>query len=111
MIALFMAIGYGVWRVASWWLRWHISMNYPSDWPNAPYRSGTCDWIKVKTRASREANQRHAEKFNRALGRRQHAFARVLERLRSPPLSHGIARELRKQQAILEREIGELERA
>ena len=31
VIALFMAIGYGVWRVASWWLRWHISMNYPSD--------------------------------------------------------------------------------
>ena len=56
-------------------------------------------------------NQRPAEKFNRALGRRQHVFARVLERLRSPPLSHGIARELRKQQAILEREIGELERA
>ena len=34
-----------------------------------------------------------------------------IERLRSPPLSHGIARELRKQQAILEREIAELEQA
>ena len=31
VIALFMAIGYGVWRVASWWLRWYISMNFPSD--------------------------------------------------------------------------------
>ena len=31
------------------------------------------------------------------------------EAQRSPPLSHGIARELRKQQAILEREIAELE--
>jgi hypothetical protein len=31
VIALFMAIGYGVWRVASWWLRWHISMHQPSD--------------------------------------------------------------------------------
>ena len=28
-----------------------------------------------------------------------------LERLRSPPLSHGTARELRKKQAILQREI------
>jgi hypothetical protein len=32
-------------------------------------------------------------------------MARVVERLQSPPLSHGIARELRKQQAILEREV------
>ena len=31
------------------------------------------------------------------------------EAQRSPPLSHGIAGELRKQQAILEREIAELE--
>ena len=38
---------------------------------------------------------------------------RVIERLRSPPLNHGIARELRKRkpQAILEREIAELEQA
>ena len=35
-------------------------------------------------------------------------LARVLEHLQSPELSHGIARELRKQQAILEREIAEL---
>ena len=33
----------------------------------------------------------------------------MLERLREPGLSAGIARELRKQQAILEREIAELE--
>jgi hypothetical protein len=33
------------------------------------------------------------------------------EAQRSSPLSHGIARELRKQQAILEREIAELEHA
>jgi hypothetical protein len=33
----------------------------------------------------------------------------VIERLRSPPLSHGMARELKKQVAILEREIAELE--
>ena len=35
--------------------------------------------------------------------------ARVLERLRLAGLSAGLARELRKQQAILEREIAELE--
>jgi hypothetical protein len=35
----------------------------------------------------------------------------VDEHLRSPGLNHGIARELRKQQAILEREIAELEQA
>ena len=29
--------------------------------------------------------------------------------VRSPPLSHGIARELKKQKAILEREIAEME--
>ena len=39
----------------------------------------------------------------------QKTLARVLERLRSPPLSHGVARELKKQKAILEREIAEME--
>jgi hypothetical protein len=37
-------------------------------------------------------------------------LARVIECLRSPPLSHGIACELRKQQSILEGEIAELEK-
>ena len=45
----------------------------------------------------------------KTLARKRQQLARVIERLRSPPLSHGIARELRKQQAILEREIAELE--
>ena len=31
---------------------------------DAPYRSGKCDWIKVKTRAWREANRYRAEMFN-----------------------------------------------
>ena len=39
------------------------------------------------------------------------ALARVLERLRSPPLSHGMARELRKHVTIVEREIAELTKA
>ena len=44
------------------------------------------------------------------LARKRLELARVVERLRSPPLSPGIARELRTQQAILEREIAELEK-
>jgi hypothetical protein len=41
--------------------------------------------------------------------RKRVELARGIERLRSPPLSHDIGRELRKQQAQLEREIAELE--
>ena len=47
----------------------------------------------------------------KTLTKKRQELARVIERLRSPPLSQGIARELRKQQAILEREIAELEQA
>jgi hypothetical protein len=42
--------------------------------------------------------------------KKREQLARVLERLRSPQLSPGIARELIKQQATLEREIAELEK-
>ena len=31
---------------------------------DAPYRSGKCDWIKVKTRAWREVNKNRGEMFN-----------------------------------------------
>jgi ATP-dependent DNA ligase len=31
---------------------------------DAPYRPGKCDWIKVKTRAWREANRYRGELFN-----------------------------------------------
>ena len=41
--------------------------------------------------------------------RKREELARVLERLQSPGLRQGIARELRKHVAILEREIAELE--
>ena len=47
----------------------------------------------------------------KTLAKKRQELARVIERLRSLPLSHGIARELRKEQAILEREIAELEQA
>ena len=36
----------------------------------------------------------------KTLAKKRQELARVIERLRSPPLSHGIARELRKQQFI-----------
>ena len=45
----------------------------------------------------------------KALARKRQELARIIERLRSPSVSQGMARELRKQQAILEREIAELE--
>jgi hypothetical protein len=45
------------------------------------------------------------------LAKKREELARVLEHLRSPVLSLGIARELRKHIAILEREIAELEQA
>ena len=40
----------------------------------------------------------------KTLARTRQELARVLDRLRSPPLSHGMARELRKNAASLERE-------
>ena len=46
----------------------------------------------------------------KTLAKKRQELAWVIERLRSPPLSHGIARELRKQHATLEREIAELEK-
>ena len=44
------------------------------------------------------------------LAKKREELVRVLERLRSPGLRQGMARELRKHVAILEREIAELER-
>ena len=43
------------------------------------------------------------------LAKKREELARVLERLRAPGLSAGIARELRKNVATLEREIAELD--
>jgi len=31
---------------------------------DAPYRSGKCDWVKVKTKAWREVNKNRGELFN-----------------------------------------------
>jgi len=45
----------------------------------------------------------------KTLAKKREELARVLERLRAPGLNSGTARELGKQQAILEREVAELE--
>jgi len=47
----------------------------------------------------------------KTLAKKREGLARVLERLRSPHLIPGMARELRKHVAILAREIAELSRA
>ena len=46
----------------------------------------------------------------KTLAKKRQELRRIIEHQRSPPLSHGIARELGKQQTILEREIAELEK-
>jgi hypothetical protein len=45
----------------------------------------------------------------KTLARKRQELARVTDSLRSPDLSPGMARELRKHVAVLEREIAELE--
>ena len=47
----------------------------------------------------------------KTLTKKREELARVLERLRSKGLTFGLARELRKNVASLEREIAELEQA
>ena len=86
------------------------------------YFSGSSrNWVKVKCPNWKRDNAERHKLFEiprkpelteaqKTLVKKRQELARVIERLRSPPLSHGIARELRKQQAILEREIAELER-
>src|SRR5262245_3060003 len=84
------------------------------------YSSGTCrDSQQTKCDGWREANQfRHRlfeghrkvdpDGHERELKKRREGLGRDLERLQGPDLSPGIARELKKHQAILEREIAEL---
>ena len=79
------------------------------------------NWVKTKCPGWKRSNseryhlfegpEARADRAQKTLAKKRAELARVIERLRSPPLSHGIARELRKQQAILEREIAELEHA
>ena len=71
------------------------------------------NWLKVKCPNWKRDNAERHKLFEiprkPELTEAQKTLARVIERLRSPPLSHGIAHELRKQQAILQREIAELQ--
>ena len=85
------------------------------------YSSGPSrNWVKVKCPDWKRINAERHRLFEKpprkpelteaqTLAKKRQELVRVLERLRSPQLSHGIARELRKQQATLEREIAELE--
>jgi hypothetical protein len=72
-------------------------------------------WKRIKAERHRqfEGPRRPARteltEAQKALAKKREELARVLERLRSPELRPGIARELRKQVAILEREIADLE--
>jgi bifunctional non-homologous end joining protein LigD len=84
------------------------------------YSSGTCrDWQKTKCDGWREANQFRHKLFEgrqnsepdsgaRDLKKKREELRRVVERLHGPELSVGMARELKKQQALLEAEIAEL---
>ena len=96
-----------------------VSKRLVSRYSGAPSRN----WVKTKCPGWKRINAERYRLFEgpprkpelteaqKTLAKKRAELARVLERLRSPPLSHGIARELRKQQAILEREIAELELA
>ena len=96
-----------------------VSKRLASRYSSGPSRN----WVKTKCPGWKRVNSERYRLFEGAprkpelteaqktLAKKRLELARVIERLRSPPLSHGIARELRKQQAILEREIAELERA
>ena len=94
-----------------------VSKRRSSRYSSGPSRN----WVKTKCPAWKRANSERWRIFEgprkpemmetqKTLARKREQLARVIERLRSPPLSHGIAHELRKQQSILEREIAELER-
>jgi hypothetical protein len=84
------------------------------------YSSGTCrDWQRTKCNGWREANQFRHKLFEgrqnqepdpgaRDLKKKREEWRRVVERLHGPDLSPGMARELKKQLALLEAEIAEL---
>ena len=96
-----------------------VSKRLASRYSSGPSRN----WVKTKCPHLKRINAERYRLFEgsprkpelteaqKALAKKRTELASVIERLRSPPLSHGIAGELRKQQAILEREIAELEQA
>jgi hypothetical protein len=90
---------------------------------SSPYLGGACrNWVKVKSDGWRQANQFRHKMFEgnrkpepspheRDLKKKREELARVLERLQDSDVRAGIARELRRHIAILEKEIAELEQA
>ena len=94
-----------------------VSKRMASRYSSGPSRN----WVKTKCPDWKRINSERHKLFEgprkpelteaqKTLAKKRQALARVTERLRSPPRSHGIARELRKQQAILKREIAALQR-
>ena len=59
---------------------------------------------------SRRPTKPELTEAQKTLAKKRQELGTVIERLRSSPLSHGIARELSRQQTILQREIAELEK-
>jgi hypothetical protein len=76
-------------------------------WSRSSARIGSAS-TRSGISCSRDRANPSRRKHRKTLAKKREELARVIERRRSPLLSHGIARELRKQQAILEREFTEL---
>jgi len=94
-----------------------VSKRLASRYSSGPSRS----WVKTKCPGWKRINAGRHKMFEgprkpelteaqKTLAKKREELARVLAQLRAPELCHGIARVLREQQSILEREIAELER-
>jgi hypothetical protein len=94
-----------------------VSKRLASRYSSGPSRN----WIKTKCPGLKRINAGRHKLFEKPrepelteaqqmLAKKRAELGRVVERLRSPPLSQGMVRELKKQVAILEREIAELEK-
>ncbi len=93
-----------------------VSKRLGSRYASGPSRN----WVKTKCPDWRRINAERWRIFEgptkpelteaqKTLARKRQELARVTDSLRSPDLSPGMARELRKHVAVLEREITELE--
>ena len=93
-----------------------VSKRLASRYSSGPSRN----WVKTKCSAWKRINAERHKLFEgprkpeqteaqKTLAKQRQQLAHVLERLRAPGLTQGMARELKKQQALLEREIAELE--
>jgi ATP dependent DNA ligase domain len=95
-----------------------VSKRRSSRYSSGPSRN----WVKTKCPGWKRINAGRHKMFEgprkpelteaqKTLTKKREELARVLERLRSPGLIFGLARELRRNVASLEREIAELEQA